>query len=110
MKLLFNKTEYYGHWFEDEETPEGFTEKIPPHTGVVFDEEQNDWVLKPSTESEQEPELNIEQEPGQEIEEKEELEPEQELKTETEPAPEIEEEPVAQELNIEQEPEPEITD
>jgi hypothetical protein len=61
MKLLFHKTEYYGHWFEDEENPENFTEKIPPHTGVVFDEELNDWIPKPP------PEPDIEEEPtGQE--------------------------------------------
>jgi hypothetical protein len=52
MKLLFNKTEYYGHWFQDDETPDGFTEKVPPNTGYIFDEEANDWVLKPEPEPE----------------------------------------------------------
>jgi hypothetical protein len=46
MKLLFHKTEYYGHWFNDDETLEDFTEKIPPNTEYIFDEELGDWVLK----------------------------------------------------------------
>jgi hypothetical protein len=52
MKLLFHKTEYYGRRFGDDENPEGFTEKVPPNTGYVFDEESNDWVLKPEPEIE----------------------------------------------------------
>jgi hypothetical protein len=47
MKLLFNKTDYYGHWFQDDETPEGFTEKVPPDTGYVFDDDAGEWVPKP---------------------------------------------------------------
>jgi hypothetical protein len=47
MKLLFNKIDFYGHWFEDDEYPDEFTEKIPQDTGYVFDEELNDWVPKP---------------------------------------------------------------
>jgi hypothetical protein len=47
MRFLFHKTELYGHWFEDDEKPEEFTEKIPPHTGVIFNEELSDWVPKP---------------------------------------------------------------
>jgi hypothetical protein len=54
MKLMFNKTEYYGHWFKDDENTEGFTEKIPLNTGYIFDEELNDWILKPVSEIEQE--------------------------------------------------------
>jgi hypothetical protein len=50
MKLLFNKTEYFGQWFDDDETPEGFTEKVPPHTGVIFDEDSGEWVLIPEPE------------------------------------------------------------
>jgi uncharacterized protein with LGFP repeats len=47
MKLLFNKTEYYGQWFQDDEFPENFTEKVPPNTEYIFDEELDDWVEKP---------------------------------------------------------------
>jgi hypothetical protein len=46
MRFLFHKTELYGHWFDDNEKPEEFTEKIPKNTGYVFDEELDDWVLK----------------------------------------------------------------
>jgi hypothetical protein len=53
MKLLFHKTELYGHWFEDNEYSEGFTDKVPPHTGVVFDEESKDWVPKQQPEIEE---------------------------------------------------------
>jgi hypothetical protein len=56
MKLLFHKTEYYGHLFNDNENPNEFTDKIPLSTGYIFDEELNDWVLKPV------PEPKIEQE------------------------------------------------
>jgi hypothetical protein len=47
MKLLFNKTDYYGQWFNDDETPEGFTEKVPPGTGYDFDDDADEWVPKP---------------------------------------------------------------
>jgi hypothetical protein len=47
MKLFFNKKEYYGQWFWETEVPEGFTEKAPPNTGYVFDDEQDDWIPKP---------------------------------------------------------------
>ena len=46
MKLMFNKTTYEGHWFEDGEIDGGYTEKTPPHTGVVFNENDGEWVLK----------------------------------------------------------------
>jgi O-acetylhomoserine/O-acetylserine sulfhydrylase-like pyridoxal-dependent enzyme len=46
MKLLFNKIEYYGQWFQDDEFPENFTEKVPPNTRYVFDEEIGDWIEK----------------------------------------------------------------
>jgi hypothetical protein len=52
MKLLFHKTEYHGHWFDDDENPEGFTEKVPPNTEYDFNEESNDLVLKPEPEIE----------------------------------------------------------
>jgi hypothetical protein len=45
MKLLFNKTEYYGHWFDDNGDTGGFTEKAPPNTRYIFNEEINDWIL-----------------------------------------------------------------
>jgi hypothetical protein len=70
MKLLFHKTEYYGHWFDDKEKPEGFTEKVPPDTGYVFDEDLNDWVPKPIPEP-------VPEEPVEE--------PEQDSEPETEP-------------------------
>jgi hypothetical protein len=57
MKLLFNKTEYYGEWFRDGETPEGFTEKVPPNTGYIFDDDSDEWVPKPEPEIEEEPEV-----------------------------------------------------
>jgi hypothetical protein len=47
MKLLFSKTDFNGHWFYDDEDTEGYTERVPPHTGVMFDESLNDWVLAP---------------------------------------------------------------
>jgi hypothetical protein len=46
MKLLFNKKDFQGHWFYDNEDTNGFTEKIPPNTGYIFNEELDDWVLK----------------------------------------------------------------
>jgi hypothetical protein len=52
MKLMFNKTNYEGHWFNDDETPEGFTEKVPPNAGYIFSEELDDWILKPEPEQE----------------------------------------------------------
>jgi hypothetical protein len=56
MKLMFNKTDYSGHWFYDDEDTEGYTEKVPLNTGYIFDEDLNDWVLKPEPEPEIEPE------------------------------------------------------
>jgi hypothetical protein len=55
MKLMFNKTELYGHWFRDDEDTDGFTEKVPPYTGYIFDDDLNDWILKPEAEIEPEP-------------------------------------------------------
>jgi hypothetical protein len=46
MKLMFNKTNYEGHWFNDNENPVDYTEKVPLNTGFIFNEETNDWVLK----------------------------------------------------------------
>ena len=46
MKLMFHKTELYGQWFQDDDTPENFTEKVPQHTGQIWNEESNQWVLK----------------------------------------------------------------
>jgi hypothetical protein len=56
MKLMFNKNDYNGHWFYDDEDTEGYTEKVPLNTGYIFDEDLNDWVLKPEPEPEIEPE------------------------------------------------------
>jgi hypothetical protein len=61
MKLLFHKTEYYGHWFKDDENPENFTEKIPPDTGHIFDEEVNEWAPIPEPEPIEEPEEPVEE-------------------------------------------------
>jgi hypothetical protein len=48
MKMMFNKTTYEGHWFEDNnKIDENYTEKAPPDTGYIFDENINDWILKP---------------------------------------------------------------
>jgi hypothetical protein len=53
MKLLFNKTDYNGQWFNDNEYPDDFTDKIPPDTGYIFNEEENNWIPKTeNTESE----------------------------------------------------------
>jgi hypothetical protein len=53
MKLLFHKIDYWGQWFDDNENPEEFTEKVPPNTGYMFDEDSNDWILKPEPEIEE---------------------------------------------------------
>jgi hypothetical protein len=53
MKLMFNKINYEGHWFNDDENPADYTEKVPVNTGVVFVEEVGDWVLKQKLETEQ---------------------------------------------------------
>jgi hypothetical protein len=54
--LRHHGTNYYGEWFQDSETPEGFTEKVPPNTGYIFDEAMNGWVPKPEPiESESDP-------------------------------------------------------
>jgi hypothetical protein len=68
MKLLFNKTGYFGQWFDDDETPKGFTEKVPPHTGVIFDEDLGEWVPRPEPEPEPPPEPEPGDEPEPEIE------------------------------------------
>jgi hypothetical protein len=46
MKLLFNKKELYGHWFneENETINSDWTEKIPPNTGYIFNDNLNEWV------------------------------------------------------------------
>ena len=55
MKYLYHKNLLYGKWVHDEckpsdfsegENPSDFTEKIPPHAGVVFDEGTGEWVVK----------------------------------------------------------------
>ena len=56
MKLLFNKKTFESHWFEDDDNPGDYTDKIPPNTGYIFDKETDDWILKlkPIEEPEQE--------------------------------------------------------
>lgn len=65
MKLLFNKTDYHGQWFKDDEAPENFTSKVPLNTGYIFDENLNDWILKPVIEPEPISEPEIKQEEKQ---------------------------------------------
>jgi hypothetical protein len=46
MKLMFNKNNFEGRWFEDEDYPDNWTEKVPPNTGYIFDDKKNEWVEK----------------------------------------------------------------
>ena len=52
MKLKFNKKNYTCHWFDDNEFDDDYTEKVPPHTGVIFDDNTNEWILKEPDEPE----------------------------------------------------------
>ena len=45
MKLMFHKENFNGKWFDDDEFDEAYTEKVPPHAGVVFDENIDEWIL-----------------------------------------------------------------
>jgi hypothetical protein len=45
MKLMFNKTTYEGHWFDDDEIDNSYTEKVPLNTGYIWSENQNNWIL-----------------------------------------------------------------
>jgi len=51
---MFHKKELYGHWFTETEDTTGYTEKVPPDTAHVFDEESGDWVLSEVVEDEAE--------------------------------------------------------
>jgi len=44
MILKFDKKTLEGHWFMDGEDSTGWTEKVPPYTNYVFDEESGEWV------------------------------------------------------------------
>jgi hypothetical protein len=44
MKLMFNKKTYEGHWFDDDELDDNYTEVVPPGTNHIFDEDKNEWV------------------------------------------------------------------
>ena len=49
MKYLYNKETMEGQWFSDIETntpddTSGYTEKKPPDTSYVWNEEQNEWL------------------------------------------------------------------
>ena len=51
MILMFNKETLEGRWFRDIEFPEpedttGYTEKVPPYSNYIWNEELNEWVLK----------------------------------------------------------------
>ena len=52
MKLLFHKLELYGKWFQNNEIDLNFTDKVPPDTGHEWNEELQEWVLKPIEEVE----------------------------------------------------------
>ena len=45
MKLMFNKINLCGQWFNENEEVAGFTEKVPPDTAHIWNEETNEWVL-----------------------------------------------------------------
>ena len=50
MKLMFNKISLEPKWFHDVEYENsddttGYTEKIPPYSNYVFNEETNEWEL-----------------------------------------------------------------
>jgi hypothetical protein len=48
MKLMFDKETLEGRWFRPgEKVPDNYTEKVPPHAGVIWSEEAGDFVLKP---------------------------------------------------------------
>ena len=44
MKLMFCKENREGRFFRDTEETTGYTEKAPPDTMHVWDEEAGDWV------------------------------------------------------------------
>jgi hypothetical protein len=46
MKLMFNKENFEGQWFNDNDYPDGWTEKIPPNTSYEFNDELDEWVEK----------------------------------------------------------------
>ena len=52
MKLLFNKIDFNGQWFHDNEYPKEFTDKVPPDTGYIFNDELDMWELPPVEEEE----------------------------------------------------------
>jgi len=45
MRIMFHKKDLYGMWFDDGETSDMFTEKIPPDAAHVWDEESGEWAL-----------------------------------------------------------------
>ena len=51
-KLMFNKIDHHGEWFREDEDTTGFTEKIPPHTGVAFNEKTRMWENKQNDQGE----------------------------------------------------------
>ena len=60
-----------GHQGKHDDTT-GYTEKVPPDTGYEWNEEQDDWVLKPvpePEEPEEKPEAGDEQEEAEAPEE-----------------------------------------
>ena len=52
--LMFHKIEHYSSWFRDGEDTTGFTEKVPPHTKVIFNEDLQEWEQPPEPEPEEE--------------------------------------------------------
>ena len=45
MKLMFNIITFEGHWFDDGEDTTGYTDKIPPDTAHIWNEELGEWVF-----------------------------------------------------------------
>ena len=45
MKHIYNKKTLEGGWVEDDNDNPEFTEKTPPGSNYIYDEEVNDWVL-----------------------------------------------------------------
>jgi len=58
MKLLFNKQTFDGRWFQDNDETDGYTEKVPPDTGHIWDDGKGEWILAPPPQQETEVEAD----------------------------------------------------
>jgi len=47
MKLHYHKINLTGHWLRENEINNNYTDKKPPNNGYQWNEEINDWELKP---------------------------------------------------------------